>query len=189
MIVNVAKQCFTTFYNNFDSIYPSTEPIYLKVVDNPSIIRDPVSGVAFDGVDIAIFYLFDDADVIGLAVLAFAGTVPVKVDEVAGGRDVGDGFALGVGEGGLLPSVTADEPVYTGTAARGFGQGAILDVAALVGAPGDKAGAPLHAIRVAHVGPVGLAGIAHLGQGDGYQIAAAGTGAVDDVVPEAGVLV
>lgn len=126
---------------------------------------------------------------IGLAVLAFAGTVPVEVDEVAGGRDVGDGFALGVGVGGLLPSVTADEPVNAGAAARGFGQGAVLNVAALVGAPGDEAGAPLHAVGIAHIGPVGLAGVAHLGQSDGHKIAAAGTGAVEDVVPEARVLV
>ena len=155
----------------------------------PSLGGNTITRVAFDGVDVAVFDFLDDAYMIGFSVLAFAGTVPVEVDEVAGGRDVGDGFALGVGVGGLLPSVTADEPVYTGAAARGFGQGAVLNVAALVGAPGDEASAPLHAARVAHVGPVDLAGGPHLGQGDGNKVAAAGTGAVEDVVPEARVLV
>ena len=48
---------------------------------------------------------------IGLAVWAFAGTVPVEVDDVAGSGDVGDGLAGGVGVGGVLPAVAVFEPL------------------------------------------------------------------------------
>lgn len=126
---------------------------------------------------------------VGLAVLAFAGAVPIEVYDVAGSGDVGDGLAGGVGVCGLLPAVAVFEPLDAGAAACGLGQGPVLDVAALVGAPGDETGAPLHAAGIAHVAPVGLAGVSHLGQGNGHQIPAAGTGAVEDIVPEGHVLV
>ena len=123
------------------------------------------------------------------AVLAFALTVPVEVDDVAGGRDVGDGLARGVGVGGLLPAVSLLEPGNPGAAARGLGQGTVFNVAALVGTPGDETGAPLHAACVAHIAPVGLAAVANLGQRYGHKVGAAGMGAVEDIVPEARVLV
>ena len=100
--------------------------------------------------------------------MAFA--IPVEVDDVAGSGDVGYGLAGGVGVSGLLPAVAVFEPLDADAAACGLGQGPVLNVAALVGAPGDEAGAPLHAAGIAHVGPVGLAGVSHLGQSNGHQI-------------------
>ena len=150
---------------------------------------DTISTVPFDCVYLPILHFFNDTYVIRSAVLAFAGTVPVEEDDVAGGGDVGDGLALGVYVGGLLPAVAVFEPLDADAAACGLGQGPVLNVAALVGAPGDEAGAPLNAAGIAHVAPVGLAGVSHLGQRHGHKIGAAGTGAVEDIVPEGHVLV
>ena len=185
----MSHNLFATAVTNAHSVDNFPKPVDFVMSYCPGIRRYSVAGVTFDGVDVTVFDFFDDADVIGLAVLAFAFAVPVEVDDVAGGWDVGDGLAGGVGAGGLLPTIAVLEPLDTGAAAGGFGQGAVLDVAALVGAPGDEAGAPLHAARVAHVGPVGLAAVAHLGQGNGNKGVAAGAGAVEDVVPEGHVLV
>lgn len=155
----------------------------------PGVGGYAVTGVAFDGVDVAVLYLLDDANMIGSAVLSFALAVPIEVDDVAGSGDVGDGLAGGVGVGGLLPAVAVFEPLDADAAACGFWQGAVLDVAALVGAPGDEAGAPLNAAGIAHVAPVGFSAVTHLGQRHGHKIGAAGTGAVEDIVPEGYVLV
>ena len=122
-------------------------------------------------------------------VLAFAFAVPIEVDDVAGGGDVGDGLAGGVGVGGLLPAVAVFEPLDADAAACGLGQDPVLNVAALVGAPGDEAGAPFHAAGISHVAPVGFSAVTHLGQRHGHKIGAAGTGAVEDIVPEGHVLV
>ena len=60
------------------------------MANRPGIGAHSVAGVAFDGVDVAVFDFLDDAYMIGFSVLAFAGTIPVEVDEVAGGRDMED---------------------------------------------------------------------------------------------------
>ena len=124
---------------------------------------------------------------IGLTVLSFSFAIPIEVDDVAGSGDVGDGLALGVGVGGLLPTVAVFEPLDADAAACGLGQGPVLNVAAFIGVPGDEACAPLYAASVAYVAPVGLSGVAHRGQSHSHNIAAAGVGTVEDTVPEAGV--
>ena len=66
---------------------------------------NPITAVDFDGIDVSVLDFFDNADVIRLTVLAFPVLITVKVDEIAGVRDIGDGFALGVRAGRLLPTV------------------------------------------------------------------------------------
>lgn len=63
-----------------------------------------VAGVSFYGVDEAVFDLFDDADMVGDAVLAaLVGVVPIEEDNVAGAGSVGV----------ILPLLTGFEPVLT----------------------------------------------------------------------------
>ena len=87
------------------------------------------------------------------------------------------------------------EPLHAYAAAGEFGDDAGIDVAALVGAPRDENGAPLHPGAETIPRPVGLAaGLPDLALGDGYHIA--GGGGKDlleflrvDVRPESGVYV
>ena len=66
----------------------------------------------------------------------------------------------------VQPEATLLEPLHSEDAAGEFGVGAAVQVAALVGAPGDEAGAPLHMIGEAVPAPIGFAAyVSHLGQG------------------------
>ena len=128
------------------------------VPDGEAVFADTVAGVAFDGVDAAVFDLFDDADVVGVAVLAAGGGFdPVEEDDVSGVWDVGSIAPLSVGF----------EPADTNRAACEGRDAAVLNVATFVGTPADEAGAPFHAALVAHEAPIWLAAdVAELGHGD-----------------------
>ena len=92
-------------------------------MDNrPSVSGYEITRVAFNGRDVSILYLFDNTNMIRSAVLSFALAVPVEVDDVAGGGDVGDGLALGVGVDRLLPAVAFPEPGNAFAAACGFNE-------------------------------------------------------------------
>ena len=62
----------------------------LMVAYRIRLLTAGVAGVAFYGVDCAVFDLFDDADMVGNAVLtAFVGEVPIEEDDITGAGRVG----------------------------------------------------------------------------------------------------
>ena len=81
---------------------------------------------------------------------------PVEEDEHSGCR-----FG-----GAVQPEAALLEPLHSEDAAGEFGVGSAVQVAALVGTPGDEAGAPFHMVGEAVPTPIGFAAyVAHLGQG------------------------
>lgn len=96
-----------------------------------------VAGVAFNGVDDAVFDLLDDTDMVGLTVLqaGVALVVPIEEDDHAG-RGL---------HGVIRPLPTLSEPLDTVDTAGELGNDTGVDIAAFVCAPADEAGAPLHA--------------------------------------------
>lgn len=96
-----------------------------------------VAGVAFNGVDDAVFDLLDDTDMVGLTVLqaGVALVVPIEEDDHAG-RGL---------HGVIRPLPTPSEPLDTVDTAGELGNDTGVDIAAFVCAPADEAGAPLHA--------------------------------------------
>ena len=95
-----------------------------------------VAGVAFNGVDDAVFDLLDDTDMIGLTVLraGVALIIPIEEDNHAG-RGL---------HGVIRPLPTLPEPLDTVDTAGELGNDTGVDIAAFVCAPADEAGAPLH---------------------------------------------
>ena len=91
-----------------------------------------VGHVALHGVDDAALAPLHDAHMVGKAVYAVAG--PIQKDDVAGVREV-------VPVGPLTPVL---EPLFPDGAPGELGDDAGLDIAALLGAPTDEAGAPFH---------------------------------------------
>ena len=119
----------------------------------PSVVRYPVAenfiianrvlidaaaiaGVAFNGVDDAVFDLLDDTDMVGLTVLRAraALVVPIEEDDHAG-RGL---------HGVIRPLPTLPEPLDTVDTAGELGNDTGVDIAAFVRTPADEAGAPLH---------------------------------------------
>ena len=92
-----------------------------------------IGGVALNGVNSAVFYLFHDAHMICISVLSIF-IIPVEEDNHAGAgfKAVAD------------PLAPAFEPLYTVDTAGEFGDDTGTDIAALIGAPTHEAGAPFH---------------------------------------------
>lgn len=95
-----------------------------------------IAGVALDGVDNAVFDFLDDTDMVGLTILraGAALVVPIEEDNHAGNR-------LG---GAIQPLSTLLKPLHAISATGKFRADTRVDIAALVGAPADKAGTPFH---------------------------------------------
>ena len=94
-------------------------------------------GIALDGIDNAVFAFFHDTHMVGLSILGTGGAIrgiPIKEDNHARCR-----LDAVVG-----PLATVFEPLDTVHAACEFGNDAVFDIAALVGASAHKAGAPFH---------------------------------------------
>ena len=96
-----------------------------------------ITGVTLDGVDDAVFDLLDDTDMISLTVLRAGAALIIPIEE-----DNHTGRGL---HDVIRPLPTLPEPLDTVDTAGELGNDTGVDVAALVGAPGNKAGAPLHA--------------------------------------------
>lgn len=146
------------------------------VTDGIPTFGTAIAGVAFDGVDIAVFDFLNDANMVGEAVLgaAVALVVPVEVDDHAGDRF----------DGTVHPLSFCLEPIHTDTAACGVGDDACFEVAALVSAPADKAMAPCHSALESIPAPVGFtAHIADLRQRNHDNIAVPGVDAVENGCP------
>lgn len=119
----------------------------------PSVVRYPISenfiianrvlidaaavaGVAFNGVDDAVFDLLDDTDMIGLTVLRARAAliIPVEEDDHAG-RGL---------HRVICPLPTLPEPLDTVDTACELRNDTGVDIAAFICAPADEAGTPLH---------------------------------------------
>ena len=95
------------------------------------------------------------------SVLALVLIVPVEKNQVAGAWLIV----------AVLPQPSLPEPLDTDGAACEPWDDAGVQLAALVGAPGNKAGAPVHPTLKAIPGPIGLtAYIAELGEGHRYDL-------------------
>ena len=114
--------------------YPVTENFI--IANRVLIDAAAVAGVAFNGVDDAVFDLLDDADMIGLAVLRTraAPVIPIEKDDHAG-RGL---------HGVIRPLPTLPEPLDTVDTACELRNDTGVDIAAFVCAPADEAGAPFH---------------------------------------------
>lgn len=71
--------------------------------------------------------------------------------------------------GAVQPEAALLEPLHSKDAAGEFRVGSAVQVAALVGTPADKAGAPFHMVGEAVPAPIGFSAyVAYLGQGHIY---------------------
>ena len=107
----------------------------LIIPDSVSSLGAGIACVAFDGVDIPILNFLDDTNMIGQAILrpGFAiGRIPVKEDNHTGHRCGSS----------VCPLSTILEPVNTPNATGKLGNDTGINIAALVGTPGYKAGTP-----------------------------------------------
>ena len=120
-----------------------------------------IAGVAFHGVDDPVFHLFHDPHMIRHSVLALVPIVPIEEDQVAGARLIAV----------VPPQSSLPEPLEADGAACEPWDDAGVQIAALVGAPGNKAGAPIHPALEAIPGPIGpTAYIAELGESHRYDL-------------------
>ena len=120
-----------------------------------------IAGVALDGVDNAVFAFFHDAHMVCRSVLAFVLIIPIEKDQVAGARLIAV----------VPPQSSLPEPLEADGAACEPWDDAGVQIAALVGAPGNKAGAPIHPALEAIPGPIGpTAYIAELGESHRYDL-------------------
>ena len=100
------------------------------------ILSAGVAGIALHGVDDAVLDLLNEPHMVGLAVLRAGRSfvVPIKENDHAGGR-----LARAV-----QPLLTIFEPLHAIDTTRKFRHNTAVDIAALVGAPRNEAGAPFH---------------------------------------------
>ena len=95
------------------------------------------------------------------SVLAFVLIIPIEKDQVAGARLIAV----------VPPQSSLPEPLEADGAACEPWDDAGVQIAALVGAPGNKAGAPIHPALEAIPGPIGpTAYIAELGESHRYNL-------------------
>ena len=123
-------------YASVGSVGRSAVPVNLIMTYGIAVLPAAIAGVTLHGVDKAVLHLFHDTHMVGKAVLGAGAAlvVPIKVDDVAGA-----GFIAVV-----LPESPVFEPIRAGNTARRPGDHASVQIPALVGAPTDKTGAPLH---------------------------------------------
>ena len=95
-----------------------------------------IGGVALDGVNYAVFHLFNDTHMIGIAILCIF-IIPVEEDNHTGARfkAVAD------------PLTPAFEPLHTVDTAGKIRNNAGTQIAAFIGTPTDKAGTPFHSFH------------------------------------------
>lgn len=96
-----------------------------------------ITGIALNGVDNAVFAFLHDTDMIGLTILRArrAFIIPIEENDLSCRRF----------KAAILPLATVLEPLHTIDTCRKFRNNAAVDIAAFIGTPGNKAGAPLHA--------------------------------------------
>ena len=133
----------------------------LVMTNSILLLPADIAGVTFHGIDDPALHLFHNAHMVRRSVLAFVLIVPIEKDQVAGARFIAT----------VLPQSSLPEPLDADRAACEPGDHAGIQIAALIGAPGNKAGAPIHPALEAIPGPIGLtAYIAELGEGHCYDL-------------------
>ena len=135
----------------------SPVPVDFVVSYRVGFLTAGVAGVAFYGVDYAVFDFFDNAYMVRDAVLAaFFGVVPIEEDDITGVGSVGV----------ILPLFTGFEPVLACVADCKAGYDTVFEVATFVCTPTDEDCTPVYSSIEAVPSPVGFAtDITHLGEG------------------------
>ena len=120
-----------------------------------------IAGIAFHGIDDPALHLFHNAYMVRSSVLAFVLIIPIEKDQVAGAWFIA----------AVLPQSSLPEPLDADGAACELGDDAGVQIAALIGTPGNKSRAPIHPALEAIPGPIGpTAYIAELGEGHRYDL-------------------
>ena len=133
-----------------------------------AIFPATIARVSFHGIDNPAIRLFHNAYMVRSSVLAFVLIIPIEKDQVAGARLIAV----------VPPQSSLPEPLEADGAAYEPWDDAGVQIAALVGAPGNKAGAPgnkagapIHPALEAIPGPIGpTAYIAELGESHRYNL-------------------
>ena len=126
-----------------------------------AIFPATIARVSFHGIDNPAIRLFHNAYMVRSSVLAFVLIIPIEKDQVAGARLIAV----------VPPQSSLPEPLDADGAACELGDYASVQIAALIGAPGNKAGAPVHPTLKAIPGPIGpTAYIAELGESHRYDL-------------------
>ena len=134
-------------------------PIDFIVTNRVTVLTAAIAGVTLDSVDAAILHLLHDTNMVGITILA--AIIPIEKDQVAGARLIAV----------VPPQSSLPEPLEADGAACEPWDDAGVQIAALVGAPGNKAGAPIHPALEAIPGPIGpTAYIAELGESHRYAL-------------------
>ena len=146
-------------------------PIDFISTNRVIVLAAAIAGVAFDGVDTAIFHLLHDTNMIGRNILA--AIIPIQKDNVAGSRLI----TVVLTQSPLL------EPRHTlRCAGYKLWNDASFNIAALVGTPANKAGTPLYSTVKTVPVPVRLsADIPYLRECHGDDLAVTSTDAVEDL--------
>ena len=146
-------------------------PINFIVTDRITVLTATITGVAFDGVDASILHLLHNANMVGRTILATI--IPIEKDNIAGSRLIAV----------VLPQSPLLEPRHTlRCTGRKLRNDTGFNIAALVGAPAHKAGAPLYSAVKTVPAPVRLtADIPHLRECHGDDLAIASADAVEDL--------
>ena len=126
-----------------------------------AIFPATIARVSFHGIDNPAIRLFHNAYMVRSSVPAFVLIIPIEKDQVAGARLIAV----------VPPQSSLPEPLEADGAACEPWDDAGVQIAALVGAPGNKAGAPIHPALEAIPGPIGpTAYIAELGESHRYDL-------------------
>ena len=100
------------------------------------VLSAAIAGIALDGVDNAVFAFLHDADMIGLTILRAGTAFVVPIEE----NDLTDRWF----KAAVLPLSTVFEPLHSIDAACELRNNAAVEIAALIGTPRNKAGAPFY---------------------------------------------
>ena len=115
------------------SLFISRNPVSINVSASDGIpsLSAQITGITLHGVDCPVFHSFDYPHVFRVAV-----PLPVEKDQLARRRL----------EIPVLPLAPVLEPFGACLTACKFGNDPVFQITALVGAPGDEAGAPFYPI-------------------------------------------
>lgn len=146
-------------------------PINLIVSNRITILAAAIAGISLDGVDTAILHFFHNTNMVGRTILATI--IPIEKDNIAGSRLIAV----------VLPQSPLLEPRHTlRCTGRKLRNDTGFNIAALVGTPANKAGAPLHSAVKTIPAPIWLAAdIPHLGECHGDDLTIASADAVEDL--------
>lgn len=136
-------------------IHRGTEAQHFIIPNGILPLPAGIAGVSLHDVNHTVFHLFHDAYMVCTSVLAVF-IIPIKEDNVSRLR-----FIIS-----SLPLTITLEPAYTVHTAGEFWNQTAVDIPALVGTPGHKAGAPLYSAVKAVPTPVGFSAfVTNLSQG------------------------